>query len=159
MNSVWTCWIVFCLALPCFAEGPSRQARITKVLHDTQPQKRESALARDVTPNDVGKFKELREDFAPKLDGEYFAVIWKSLSREPLKNVTVTLHYRQANLPGVQSAQVEFPEVPRGTSRAEFRVVGESFTKGGTVTAWRAEVSADGKTLDSFRSFLWKDPS
>jgi len=153
-------WLLVCvLALPCLAEDAPRLVKIAKVLHDKQPQKRESLLQREIGPNEVGKFKELREDLQPKPDGEYFTIIWKTLAREPLKNVTVTLYFRQARRAETQSDKIELAEVKRGTTTSKFRVIGEAHAKGGPITAWRADVMADGKTLDSFRSFLWKDPS
>src|SRR5262245_38784198 len=102
MRSVWFWVLAFCVATIAGAEDASRPVKIVKVLHDTQPQKRESMLTREIGPNDVGKFKELRADFAPKPDGEYVTVIWKTLSRDPLKNVTVTLYFRQAKNSEVQ---------------------------------------------------------
>ncbi len=159
MKMAWVWMLVCCLGLPACAEVAPKAVKITKVQHDTYPQKQESALAREIGPNETGKFKELREDFKPQPDGEYFTVIWKSLAREPLKNVTVTLQYRQANSPKLQSTTVQLAEVRRGTTISKFRVVGEEYTKGGAVTAWKTEVSGEGRTLDSFHSFLWKDPS
>ena len=160
MKPLWPLTLALLLAIPCLAgDAPQTAVKITKVLHERQPQRRESMLNAEISPNDVGKFKELRQEFAPKPDGEYFTVIWRTLSREPLQHVSVTLYFRQLDTLNVQSGTIEMEKVRRGTTYSQFQIIGDAYRQGGAITAWNVIVSADGQTLDSFHSFLWKDPS
>lgn len=155
-----TPWVLsLCLCASVWADDVPGSVRIVKVLHDIWPQKVESSLARDVSPNEVGKFKHLRQGFEERPDGEYFTVIWKNGSREPLRDVTVTLLYRQTSGSAVQAAKLEHAEVRRGTRHSEFQIVGDAHKSGGDVTAWKVVVASQGRELAAFHSFLWKDPS
>lgn len=155
-------WAVCLLALLTVASaespGTPKAGRILKVFHDVFPRKSASAVEREIGPNEVGKFKQLRREFAPKADGEYFTVLWKNLARHPQTNLTVTLYYRQARFPELQAATLTVSRPRRGTLCSEFAIVGEAFQQGGAVTAWKVVVSADGEEMDSFHSFLWKEP-
>ncbi|MSR65498.1 MAG: hypothetical protein EXS18_06920 [Verrucomicrobiae bacterium] len=147
------------LCLSAFASDAPRQAKIVKVLNETEPQRHESTRMRTISPNEVGKFKELRDDFAPKPAGAYITAIWETYSREPLQSVTVKLTYRQTNLPEPQSTSIQMNQVKHGTTYSEFQIIGDAYTKGGPITAWKLEVVSGGQVLDTFHSFLWKDPS
>ncbi len=153
-------WVVaLALCVPCRAVDSPPPVKILKVFHDSEPQKLESALERDISPNEAGKFRELREDLAPKPAGDYITVMWKNTSREPLPKLTVTLYFHQANRAEVQKDTVELDDTRRGTRFTKFRVIGDAYQQGGPVTAWKVEVASAGKPLDSFHSFLWKEPS
>jgi len=157
----WAMLFAFALSvcLVAVASDQPKLVQILKVLHDTEPQKRHSAMARSISPNEVGKFKELRDDFAVKPSGEYITILWKNCSPKALRDVTVTLSYRQTRVAEVQSGTIEMETVKRGTAVSEFRIIGDAYGQNGPVTAWRVDVAADGQPLDSFHSFLWKDPS
>src|ERR1051326_1309142 len=140
------------LCLSAFASDPPLKAKMVKVLNETEPQRHESILTRTISPNEVGKFKELRDDFAPKPVGAYITAIWETYSREPLQNVTVKLTYRQTNLPQLQSTAIQMDRVKRGTTYSEFQIIDEAYAKGGPITAWKVEIGSDGKVLDTFLS-------
>ncbi len=147
------------LGLSALAADAPPQARILKVIHDTEPQHHDSALERIISPNEVGKFHELRDDLAPKPDGEYITAIWRNVSQETLHNVTVRLTYRQTRLVQPQTSSIQIENAKPGTAFSRFQVTGGAYTNGGPITAWKVDVVAQGRTLDSFHSFLWKDPS
>ncbi len=159
MNYALAGLLSFALGVCAFAGTPPGPVRIVKVLHDTEPQRHDSTLVREIGVNEVGKFRHLRADLAPKPAGEYLMAIWQTRSRQPLRHVTVKLFFRQTQVAQTQVATIEMDNVKPGTTYSSFRVIGDAYGQGGPLTAWKIEVADEGGVLDSFHSFLWKDPS
>ncbi len=159
MNYALSGLLSLAMCVCALAGGPPQPVRIVKVLHDTEPQRHDSTLVREIGLNEVGKFQNLRDNFAPKPAGEYITAIWRSRSREPLRHVTVRLFYRQARVAQAQVATIPMEQVKAGTTFSSFQVIGDAYAQGGPITAWKIVVADDGGLLDSFHSFLWKDPS
>src|ERR1051325_6837473 len=136
MNPAFLCVVLLALVLSAEASDAPRLVHICKVLHETEPQKTHSVLEREIGPNETGKFRQLQKDLAPKPDGEYLTVIWKTLSKEPLPRVAVTLYFRQAHLPQLQSGAIQMDLARHGTTYSQFQVIGDAHRQGGPITAW-----------------------
>jgi hypothetical protein len=85
--------------------------------------------------------------------GNYFDFFWRV--KRPV-DVTVRLEYRQEKLHAyVQAQEVSYNDV-RGNQKTEFKVIGDDYSDGGRVIAWRCVLINDGKIVAENRSFLWE---
>jgi hypothetical protein len=85
--------------------------------------------------------------------GDYFDFYWRV--KRPA-NVTVRMEYRQEKLhEHVQAQEISYNEV-RGTSKSEFKVVGDDYLDNGRVIAWRCLLVENGRVVAENRSYLWR---
>ena len=92
------------------------------------------------------------EQFQDKF-GNYYTIFWKSES--PGSQVTVRLEYCQANT-GSEVHQISANVTAKRKNTTKFRVNGKYYTKGGSVTSWRALVLQGDTVIAENKSFLWK---
>jgi hypothetical protein len=84
--------------------------------------------------------------------GDYFDFFWRA--KRPA-DLSVRLEYRQEKLHAhVQAQEIFYPNA-RGSHKSEFRVIGDDFTDGGAVMAWRCLMVQDGRVVAETHSFLW----
>ncbi len=85
--------------------------------------------------------------------GNYFDFFWRT--KRPA-DLNVRLEYQQENLHGhVQAQEVACGPV-HGSHKTAFKVVGDDYSDGGRVLAWRCLLVEDGKIVAETRSFLWR---
>jgi len=86
--------------------------------------------------------------------GQYYTVLWKDEAAG--KPVEVVFEYQQGASGSriKRSVQKFAPDATSG--KAEFNVIGENYTKGGKVLAWKASLLRGGQVLDSRKSYLWR---
>jgi hypothetical protein len=85
--------------------------------------------------------------------GDYFDFFWRT--KRPA-DVTVRLEYRQEKLHAhVQAQEISYPGA-HGSRKTEFKVIGDDFSDGGRVIAWRCLLIEHGHIVAENRSFLWK---
>ena len=84
--------------------------------------------------------------------GNYFKFFWRA---DRKSDITVRLEYRQEHLGSyVQAQEISYTNV-RGTTKTEFKVVGDDYTQDGRVVAWRALLIENGKIVGLTQSYLW----
>src|SRR4051812_1844410 len=85
--------------------------------------------------------------------GDYLDFFWNA-KREA--DVTVRLEYRQEKLHAhVQAQEISYLNV-RGTTKTEFKVIGDDYFDYGRITAWRCVLIEHGKIVAENRSFMWR---
>lgn len=86
--------------------------------------------------------------------GQYYTVIWKDASGgEP---VEVLFEYQQGATASLIKHSVQ-KFAPAATSgKAEFNVIGENYTKGGKVLAWKVSLKRGRQVLATRKSYLWQ---
>ncbi len=85
--------------------------------------------------------------------GNYYDFFWRT--KRPA-DLNVRLEYRQEKLHGhVQAQEVACGPV-HGSHKTSFKVVGDDFTDGGRVLAWRCLLLENGTIVAETRSFLWR---
>jgi len=90
-------------------------------------------------------------DFAERR-GYYFNVWW---SAKRHADITVRLEYRQESLGShVQAKEVRYPEA-KGSQESKFTIIGDEYTDGGKITAWRILLIENGRAVGLYQSFLW----
>ncbi len=92
------------------------------------------------------------EEYAEKY-GNYYNVFWKSKS--PGSQVTVRFEYRQTKT-GAEVHQIDAVVTAKKKNVTKFRINGEHYTSGGTVSSWRALILQNGEVVAENKSFLWK---
>jgi hypothetical protein len=84
--------------------------------------------------------------------GDYFDFFWRA--KRPA-DVTVRLEYRQEKLHAHVQAQEISHGTVRGNNKSEFKVVGDDYSDGGRVIAWRCLLIENGRVVAETHSFLW----
>jgi hypothetical protein len=84
--------------------------------------------------------------------GQYFTVWWRATRPA---DVTLRLEFRQENLGSyVQAKEIPYHQA-KGTVRSTFTIIGDEYTEGGKVTAWRLLLIENGRIVGLRQSFLW----
>ena len=84
--------------------------------------------------------------------GIYYDFFWRT--RRPA-DLTIRLEYRQEKLHAhVQAQEISYSNA-RGSHKSEFRVIGDDYSDGGRVTAWRCLLIENGRVVAETHSFLW----
>jgi hypothetical protein len=85
--------------------------------------------------------------------GDYFDFFWRA--KRPA-DLSVRFEYRQEKLHShVQAQEISYGSV-RGSRKTEFKVVGDDYSDGGRVIAWRCSLIEHGQIVAEDRSFLWE---
>src|SRR5262249_15756362 len=84
--------------------------------------------------------------------GQYFDFFWRA--KRP-SDVTVRFEYKQEKLKAFIQAKEQTYQNVNGTSRSEFRVIGDEYLDDGAVLGWRGLLSEHGRIVGEKRSFLW----
>lgn len=86
--------------------------------------------------------------------GHYYSVFWRTNDRDA--DVKLRLDYRhQATGPKEYSFEVAVDKVRR-RNVTKFAVIGDEYTKLGTVTAWKVSLIINGEVAGENKSFLWE---
>lgn len=86
--------------------------------------------------------------------GQYYTVLWKDESGGA--PVEVVFEYQQgATGSRIKRSVCKFaPEATSG--KAEFNVIGENYTKGGKVLAWKISLLRGKQVIETRKSYLWQ---
>lgn len=86
--------------------------------------------------------------------GHYYVVLWNEDSGgEPVR---VVFEYQQAATASLVKRQEQTFGAGETSGRAEFRIVGDDYLKGGRVLAWRCRLFRGEAELASRHSYLWE---
>lgn len=88
--------------------------------------------------------------------GQYYTLVWSDPQGAGQGAVEVVFQYQQgATASRVKRMVRSFPASESGGT-AEFAIIGEDYTKGGKVLAWKASATRGGKVLATRQSYLWQ---
>lgn len=88
--------------------------------------------------------------------GQYYTLVWSDPKGAGQGEVEVVFQYQQgATASRVKRMVRKFPASWTGGT-LEFAVIGEDYTKGGKVLAWKALVSRGGRVIATRQSYLWQ---
>jgi len=86
--------------------------------------------------------------------GQYYTVLWKDDAVGA--PVEVVFEYQQgASGSRIKRSVWKFP-AEASSGKAEFNIIGDDYTKGGKVLAWKVTLQRGGRVLDSRKSYLWR---
>lgn len=87
--------------------------------------------------------------------GHYYVVLWNedSMTGEPAR---VVFEYQQAGTASRVLRREQTFAADQTSGRAEFRIVGDDYIKGGRVLAWRCRLFRGDQELASRNSYLWE---
>jgi hypothetical protein len=90
-------------------------------------------------------------DYAER-QGYYFNVWWSAKRRA---DIVLRLEYRQEHLGShVQAKELSYPGAKKSVE-SKFTVIGDEYTEGGKITAWRLLLIENGRAVGLHQSFLW----
>lgn len=93
------------------------------------------------------------EEQAQRL-GQYYTVLWQDPSIGA--PVEVMFDYQQGGSGSRIKRSVQTFPATAASGKAEFNVIGDHYTKGGKVLAWKVSLLRGGQVLDTRKSYLWK---
>ncbi|HEY8962199.1 MAG TPA: hypothetical protein VIM57_08320 [Luteolibacter sp.] len=86
--------------------------------------------------------------------GQYYTVLWReSQAGEPVK---VVFDYQQGATGSRVKRQSRDFAASATEGKAEFRIIGDDYVKGGRVLAWRIALIRGGKEISHRQSYLWQ---
>lgn len=93
-----------------------------------------------------------RTEDVQKKTGNYYAVFWKSDNKAPVK-----LKFQYLQRKKIQKVQTKWITIddPKRKNVTKVEIVGDEFSKGGDVRAWKASIVSSGKTVATYQSYLW----
>jgi hypothetical protein len=88
--------------------------------------------------------------------GQYYTLLWNDPAGVGQGPVELVLEYQQgATASRIKRMTKSFP-ASQAEGSVEFAVIGEDFTKGGKVLAWKATVTRGKRVLATRQSYLWQ---
>lgn len=88
--------------------------------------------------------------------GQYYTLLWNDPGGVGQGPVELVFEYQQgATASRVKRMTQRFP-ASQAEGSVEFAVIGEDFTKGGKVLAWKATVTRGKRVLATRQSYLWR---
>ena len=88
--------------------------------------------------------------------GQYYTFLWNDPVGVGSAPVEAVFEYQQgATASMIKRCKVSFPP-GQAQGKAEFRVVGDDYFKGGRVLAWRATLMRGDRIISTQRSYLWR---
>ena len=88
--------------------------------------------------------------------GQYFTMTWKDSAGAGTGPVELVFLYQQGGTASrVKRMSKSFPSSSR-KGIAEFAVIGDDYTTGGRVLAWKVTLNRAGREVASRQSYLWQ---
>jgi len=86
--------------------------------------------------------------------GQYYTVIWHDEAvGTPAE---IVFEYQQGGSGSRVKKQTRTFDPSATTGQTEFSIIGDNYTKGGKVLAWRISLHRGGREIASQRSYLWQ---
>ncbi|BCU76175.1 hypothetical protein llg_08900 [Luteolibacter sp. LG18] len=86
--------------------------------------------------------------------GQYYDVIWSDASTGA--PAEIVFEYQQGATGSRVKRQTKQFDASATAGKAEFAIIGDNYTKGGKVLAWRISLRRGGQEIASRRSYLWQ---
>ena len=88
--------------------------------------------------------------------GHYYTMHWSDPAGAGKGEVELIFEYQQGATASLVKRQSQRFASTDSSGKAEFRVTGAAFTKGGRVLAWKATLKRGGREIASHHSYLWE---
>jgi len=88
--------------------------------------------------------------------GHYYTMHWSDPAGAGKGEVEIVFEYQQGSTASQVKRQWQRFASSDRTGKAEFRVTGKDYLKGGRVLAWKATLKRGGREIDSHHSYLWE---
>ena len=88
--------------------------------------------------------------------GHYYTMHWSDPAGAGKGEIEIVFEYQQGSTASQVKRQWQrFASTDRN-GKAEFRVTGNDYLKGGRVLAWKATLKRGGREIESHHSYLWE---
>lgn len=88
--------------------------------------------------------------------GHYYTMHWSDPAGAGKGEVELVFEYQQGHTASLVKSQSQRFASSDRNGKAEFRITGDSYLKGGRVLAWKATLKRGGREITSHHSYLWK---
>ncbi|MFN6046160.1 MAG: hypothetical protein ACK49J_04455 [Verrucomicrobiota bacterium] len=88
--------------------------------------------------------------------GHYYTMHWSDPTGAGKGEVEIVFEYQQGSTASQVKRQWQRFASSDRRGKAEFRVTGNDYLKGGRVLAWKATLKRGGREIESHHSYLWE---
>jgi hypothetical protein len=88
--------------------------------------------------------------------GHYYTMHWSDPAGAGKGEIEIVFEYQQGSTASQVKRQWQRFASSDRRGKAEFRVTGTDYTKGGRVLAWKATLKRGGREIASHHSYLWE---
>lgn len=86
--------------------------------------------------------------------GQYYDILWRD--EEAGEPVKVVFEYQQASTASKVLKKIQNFEADARKGKAEFKIIGDSYLKGGRVLSWKCTLLRGNREVASRHSYLWE---
>jgi hypothetical protein len=88
--------------------------------------------------------------------GHYYTMHWSDPAGAGKGEIEIVFEYQQGSTASQVKRQWQRFASSDRSGKAEFRVTGDDYLKGGRVLAWKATLKRGGREIESHHSYLWE---
>lgn len=88
--------------------------------------------------------------------GHYYTMHWSDPNGAGKGEIELIFEYQQGATASMVKRQSQRFDSAKRNGKAEFRVTGGEFAKGGRVLAWKATLKRGGREIACHKSYLWE---
>jgi hypothetical protein len=88
--------------------------------------------------------------------GHYYTMHWSDPAGAGKGEIEIVFEYQQGSTASQVKRQWQCFASTDRRGKAEFRVTGNDYLKGGRVLAWKATLKRGGREIESHHSYLWE---
>jgi hypothetical protein len=88
--------------------------------------------------------------------GHYYTMHWSDPAGAGKGEIEIVFEYQQGSTASQVKQQWQRFASSDRRGKAEFRVTGNDYLKGGRVLAWKATLKRSGREIESHHSYLWE---
>jgi hypothetical protein len=88
--------------------------------------------------------------------GHYYTMHWSDPAGAGKGEIEIVFEYQQGSTASQVKQQWQRFASSDRSGKAEFRVTGNDYLKGGRVLAWKATLKRGGREIESHHSYLWE---
>jgi len=88
--------------------------------------------------------------------GHYYSMLWSDPAGAGKGGIEIVFEYQQGSTASKVKQQWQRFAATDRSGKAEFRVTGNDYLKGGRVLAWKATLKRGGREIESHHSYLWE---
>ena len=88
--------------------------------------------------------------------GHYYTMHWSDPAGAGKGEIEIVFEYQQGSTASQVKRQWQSFASSDRRGKAEFRVTGNDYLKGGRVLAWKATLKRGGREIESHHSYLWE---
>jgi hypothetical protein len=88
--------------------------------------------------------------------GHYYTMHWSDPAGAGKGEIEIVFEYQQGSTASQVKRQWQRFASSDRSGKAEFRVTGNDYLKGGRVLAWKATLKRGGREIESHHSYLWE---